>query len=146
MDRFLIVAQRLKLEGLLTDPDADLVEEENIQGNEPLKDNVREDVTRYETKIKPNPSERHGKLIAKVGTDINPNNIAEVDEQVEQSIVKNWDGTYSCNICGKIMKHKSDMKRHIETHLEGLSFNCPMCEKTFRSRLSLAMHKTRSHK
>ena len=63
----------------------------------------------------------------------------ELDKHFEQNIIRNTDKTFSCKICnksaGKMIGH---MKNHIETHLEGLSFNCPMCEKTFRSRNSLA--------
>ena len=150
LDRFLNVAQRLKLEGLLTDPDAEQEEEVNVGGSEPFKIKEihrREDATRYETNIKLNPSERHEQIIAKVSTDVNPENISEVNEQIEQNIVKNVDGTYSCQVCGKNSgKWKTHIKNHIETHLEGLCFNCPMCEKTFRSRHSLAMHKHRDHK
>ena len=148
LDRFLIVAQRLKLEGLLTDPGADLEEEENIQENEPIqvKDNhIREDIIRYDTKIKPNPSERHEQIIVKVYTDINPDNISVVDEQVVKNIVRNLDGTYSCTVCGKNKNHKNDMRKHIETHIEGLRFNCPMCEKMLRSRYSLANHSYTFH-
>ena len=149
LDRFLNVAQRLKLEGLLTDPDAEQEEEANVGGNEPFdrKETYnRENVTRYETKMKPNPYERHEKIIAKVSTDMNPENLSEINEQIEQNIIKNLDGTYSCQICGKNSgKGKTHIKNHIETHLEGLCFNCPMCEKTFRSRHSLTMHKRRNH-
>ena len=150
LDRFLNVAQRLKLEGLLTDPDAEQEEEVNVGGSEPFKYKetyTREDASRYETKITPNPSERHEQIIAKVNTDVNLENISEVNERIEQNIVKNLDGTYSCQICGKNSgKWKTHIKNHIETHLEGLCFNCPMCEKTFRSRPSLAMHKHKNHK
>ena len=145
LDRFLSIAQRLKLEGLLTVPKADPEGEEDIQGNEPRKiedNHIREEITRYETAIKPNPSKRHEKIISKISTEINPDNISEVEEHVEQNIIRNLDGTYSCKICGKSSGKKiSNMKNHIETHLEGLSFDCPMCEKTFRSRNSLAHHK-----
>ena len=148
LDRFLKVAQRFKMEGLLTDLNADAEEEENIQRNEYIKEETRYEQTTLKT-------EKHKALIeeifANVSTDINPDNIIEVDEQIELNIVRNLDGTYSCKICGKNsgsnkknMKH--NLKNHIETHLEGLCFNCPKCEKTFRSRGALAKHKSRFHK
>ena len=149
LDRFLNVAQRLKLQGLLTDPEA-VPEEEETAGNEqPRKKEayIEENVTKYDTKINSLAFERHDKVIEKVTTDINPENINEIDEQIEQSIIRNLDGTYSCKICGRSSGKKiSHMKNHIETHLEGLCFKCPMCEKTFRSRNSLFMHKHRNHK
>ena len=63
IDRFLNVAQRLKLEGLLTYSDAKQEEEEG--GNESFErkeKHNRENVTGYETKINSNPSERHEKI------------------------------------------------------------------------------------
>ena len=147
LDRFLNVAQRLKLEGLIADPNADQKEEINVKVTEPLnykETKVQVNFTNRSsrTKIKP---ETHEEVIAKVDTDISQD--LEVDEQIEQNIIKNIDGIYSCQICGKNSGKKiSHIKNHIETHLEGLSFNCPMCEKTFRSRHALACHKSRDHK
>ena len=78
---------------------------------------------------------------------MNPENLSEVNEQIEQNFSKNLDGTFSCQICGKNSgKWLTHIKNHVETHLEGLSFNCPMCEKTFRSRNALSIHKHRHHK
>ena len=143
LHKFLNVAQRLKLE-----VDAEQEVEVNVGGNESFERKEihnREIFSRYETKLKPNP-ERHEKIIAKNSTDMNPENLTEVNEQIIQNIVKNSDGTYSCKICGKNSgKQMGHMKNHVETHLEGLCYNCPMCERTFRSRPSLIMHKRRNH-
>ena len=147
LDRFINVAQRFKLEGLISDPDAVQEEEVNFKKSEHFdnKETNFQDDLGYRTKTKP---EGHERLITKVSTDIYPANISEVDEQIEQNIVKNLDGSYSCKICGKTSgkNHKDNVKNHIETHLEGLSFNCTVCEKTFRSRGSLAKHKLRNHR
>ena len=45
------------------------------------------------------------------------------------------DGEYKwkCTVCGKMTKGKAqDMRRHIETHIEGLSFPCSQCDKVCR--------------
>ena len=146
LDRFLNVAQRLRLEGL-QQSDSDAGQEDEV----PFKngDILKQEFIREKTKPKPpHPVNGYGKEIAKVRTDIYPaDNITEVDEQIEQNIVRNSDGSLSCNICGKNSgKRLSNMKTHIETHFEGLSFNCPMCEKTCRSRHALASHKTAYHR
>ena len=146
LDRFLNVAQRFKLEGLITDPDdgADQEEELNVKTTEHLNNKETNVQDGYRTKTKP---EGHEKVIQKVTTDINPANISVVDEKIEQNLSKNLDGTYSCKICGKNSgRIISNCKHHIETHLEGLSFNCPMCEKTFRSRNSLSNHNSLKHR
>ena len=69
---------------------------------------------------------------------------AAVDELVE----KTGEG-WRCKQCGKISKSNtgsSDIRRHAEIHIEGLSFNCHHCEKTFRSRDLLKAHRYRHHK
>ena len=147
LDRFLNVAQRFKLEGLITDPDADQ-KEVNVKETEHFNNIFNNKETNFQDVYRPNTkSEGHERVIAKTSTDINPENITEVDEQIKQNIIKNSDGTYFCQICGKNSgRHINNCRNHIETHLEGLSFNCPMCEKTFRSRNSLAMHKSTKHR
>ena len=146
LDRFLNVAQRLKLEGLLTDPEADQEEEVPFNNEDAA---IQEEIKSFKAKPKPKLSEPHQqRVIAKVNTDFSPENVSKVDEQIDQNIVKNLDGTFCCKICGKTSgrNHRDHMKNHIETHLEGLCFNCPMCGKTFRSRDSLATHKSTYHK
>ena len=145
LDRFLNVAQRFRLEGLITDPDQE--EEVNVKETEHFN-NTRETNFQdgYRTKTKPEQGQE-SRVIQKVTININPANISEVDEKIEESMIKNLDGTYSCQICGKNSgKNIYNCRNHIETHLEGLSFNCPMCEKTFRSRKSLSNHKFIKHR
>ena len=150
LDRFLNVAQRLKLEGLLTEPDADQDQGEEASDKESEPFNNEEKIKGEWTRksINKNPSEPHHERVVAKAIDINPDNISEINEQIEQNIVKNVDGSYSCKVCGHNSgKITTNVRNHIETHhLEGLCFNCPMCEKTFRSRHALAMHKRRNHK
>ena len=141
LDRFLNVAQRLKIEGLLTDPDADLdqEEQESIRQTEPVNEEkiIQKPIVKSEPQLE--------KLIARIDVDINADYNSEVNEQIGQYVVKNSDGTYSCQFCGKNSVTAQQTRNHVETHIEGLSFKCPMCEKTFRTRPSLGMHKKRSH-
>ena len=96
---------------------------------------------------KPNINDRHEEVIAKVSIDPTAENISKLNEQIEQNIIRNTDNTFSCQFCGKNSgKVRSYIRNHIESHLVGLSFNCPMCEKTFRTRSSLANHKYLKHR
>ena len=62
------------------------------------------------------------------------------------------DGKIKCLICGKIgIRNKSGsekqaMRSHLETHLEGILYQCSFCEKTYRSRNACYVHKSRKHK
>ena len=66
---------------------------------------------------------------------------SESFEHMEKS-----NGTFSCKLCGESAGHRGQMRNHIETHLEGLSFNCQHCGNIFRSRNTLAKHIHYQHK
>ena len=55
--------------------------------------------------------------------------------KLEMMMEKIHDGEYKwkCTVCGKTTKGKArDMRRHIETHIGGLSFSCSQCQKVCR--------------
>ena len=84
---------------------------------------------------------------AVVSLDLDTSNIQQIDQKLEENIQRDEDGTFSCKLCGKAgVKLSRNMKNHIETHLEGLSFPCQHCGKTFRSRNNLNIHKFRHHR
>ena len=70
----------------------------------------------------------------------------EIDEKLSEYIVKGEGGVYTCEYCGKTARDSFNMRRHVETHMEGLSFPCQSCDKIFRSRHSLATHKSKYHR
>ena len=142
LDGFLNVAQRLKIEGLMSDPDDDQKEEEvNVETKQFKTENVKsQKMPSYHQTEGPEKS-----VIAKLNTQ-NPENLSEVLQQIDENIIRNADHTWGCKVCNRSFKKKDHLKQHIETHLEGVSYDCPMCEKTFRSTNSLNVHKVRFHK
>ena len=56
---------------------------------------------------------------------------SETDDRVNEILTKEA-GIIKCQACGKTGNHSSTMKRHAETHLEGLSYSCQTCGKMFR--------------
>ena len=73
--------------------------------------------------------------------DGNVSSVAEIDQKFEELIEKEAGGPFRCTVCEKKIKDKRDMKRHLETHLSGLSYDCPICGKNFRSSDALRHHK-----
>ena len=78
--------------------------------------------------------------------------LKEIDQRcismMEKTSGKNARGypLYQCKVCGKY-EINGAIKSHIEAnHLEGVSIPCNFCEKTFRSRNSLAKHNNDKHK
>ena len=70
---------------------------------------------------------------------------AELDKQIEDILVKT-DGVWTCKACGKSANHKSKLKQHVETHIDGFSHPCGICGKSYRSRNVLRMHLSRDHR
>ena len=141
LDRFLNVAQRLKIEGLMTDPnDIKGKEVKNLQTEHlGLENTAQQIIPTYQEEPEQN-------VIEKVNTTINSDNSSELNERIQENIVRNIDNTWGCKVCSRCFARRVTLILHIETHLEGLSFDCPLCEKTFRSRNQLAIHKYRNHK
>ena len=163
LDRFLVVAQRLKLEGL-TSQDDEQKNKINDAGEDTkinLKNNFERGKQRETTQIKnikseTPKSERRRQSVSSsvvVAGSFSDLNTEEIDQKIEQCLVKAEDGTYSCGVCGKAGNlnlkpgnQKQNMRKHIETHLDGLSFPCQSCGKKFSSRNSLTSHKAKYHR
>ena len=164
LDRFLVIAQRLKLEGLTKSND---FEEDEGTENEKLKNEniVEEEVNYIENETTENHSstterykrgtsrDRSESLVKTIAALASNDDLNEINEKVNQYMEESSDGGYRCNVCGKTSRtnlipalQKHNMMKHIETHIDGLTFNCPICQKTFRSRNSLSSHKSQNHK
>ena len=147
LDRFLTVAQRLRLQGLLS----------NNTNNEHEKDTYKEEcqeikneevptersITVKERPIVRDPTKNKDTIVA---VSIDQENCENVNEKLGEHMEKCEDGSYRCKLCGKTCGLMWTMRYHIETHINGLSFSCPICQKSFRSRNSLSSHKSQYHK
>ena len=91
---------------------------------------------------------------ATVATINNSSDLQELDTQIKSMMVKTQNTLpnssqkaymYVCQVCGKESSYRN-IKDHIEAHhLEGVSLPCNLCDKTFRSRNALRMHKSKNH-
>ena len=84
----------------------------------------------------------------KVIVPISTEDFSDIENTVNQYIERGTDGIRRCTLCGKPEKNGvlKNLKNHIETHIEGLSFPCQLCGKTFRSRNAYNKHKHYVHK
>ena len=151
LDSFLNVAQLLKIEGLIggnkdshevkTDEyikeNFELSQTQEESSGETVPLNV-EDNDKYVAPRKRLP--RSDKSVAVVSSASNLEAKAAVDDLVEKT-----ENGYMCKACGKTTK-TLDIRRHVEIHIEGLSFDCQFCEKSFRSRNVLNTHKSTQHR
>ena len=141
LDRFLNIAERLKLEGLMSEKnDAAAYTEAIIDAKEVFndtKDLVLEDEVKF----------RNGKEENKIA--INSEEypcIAELDAKILEHIEKDVGGRWICKICAKSLRFKTHAKEHVEIHFDGLQFPCLDCGTLSRSRRGLRDHISSKHK
>ena len=153
LDRFLEVAQRLELEGLTGNDDHkerkmnETLEEDVVQIDNDLftetgifkKENeVRKPRKVYQPEAQP---------IIVNANNSSVTNTEEIDEKIGEYVIRGEDGIYSYGYCGKVgMRDRANAKKHVEIHIEGLSYPCHSCDKTFRSRHALSCHKSKYHR
>ena len=70
---------------------------------------------------------------------------SEIQSKIDEILTKT-DGVITCTACGKSGTHPGNMKRHVQTHIEGLSYTCNICNKSFRSKNSFQNHNGIYHK
>jgi len=164
LDRFLSVAQRLKLEGLMGNDDtehnqeqevsAEAFEEEGYAKKEHIDtDNVGVvSASSFISTPRNNHKSKEVASVNKIVVPVSSEDSSEIRKTLQQYMETDAGGNFRCTICGKesVGSHRGSAKRnlenHIETHLEGLSYPCQLCGKTFRNRESRRIHLHRSHK
>ena len=72
-------------------------------------------------------------------------NPADINEKIKE-LTEKVDGGFLCKSCGKITRDLRNHRRHVETHINGLSFPCEFCDKVFRYSNSRNIHIHKHHK
>ena len=70
-----------------------------------------------------------------------------LNEEVD-SLIEKQDGRWTCKVCGKTPARNthSEIARHVEVHIEGVSHKCNQCETVARSSHALESHVYKFHK
>ena len=139
LDSFLESAQKLEVEGLLGGHEDNETKDESTidinndnfhQDQAEDKQIVNMDKTITARRQQPRPP-RHVTDISTTKFDVSSITSEEIVKKKEELIEKR-DGILMCLACEYTCTHKGQMKRHVETHLEGLSYSCTLCNKEFR--------------
>ena len=156
LDRFLDIATKLKLEGLQS---TERNEDDGFK-HESVIDDVAEsevydaDFIDFESRCQLE-GKKQKQRRGKISQSIKPYELAvncetkesqnmEIEAKFQEVVVK--DGhTFMCTICQKQIVNKKDMRRHVETHMTGLKYDCQQCGKSFRYSTSLIRHKKKCH-
>ena len=156
--QFMEVAQRFKLEGL-TDidepkvtyrsyqtilepkvmPDEFSENKDSLSINRELSEEV------VESKNSAYGTSHKNSQVSAINSD-SFTSLDELKEIVKEEITKDEDGMWRCKRCPKVSRMKSHITDHVETHLEGISFPCNLCDKSYKMRDTLRSHVKRKHK
>ena len=154
LDRFLAVAQRFRMEGLMRDksePEEADYHESTYPANERQRNQSQEFIQPFKTIRKemedcPPTKDLATMAMEKVTLPISAEDVNDINN-INEHLERCDDGKFRCNLCGKTAARRGQIRDHIEgVHLEGISIPCPLCQKTFGSRQLLRCHKYRFHK
>ena len=70
---------------------------------------------------------------------------ADFENQILNQFAQTDEGCFQCLKCGKIATRRQDIMNHVETHL-GFTHECLHCGKHFKTRNSLKVHTSNTHK
>jgi len=73
------------------------------------------------------------------GGKIQINTNSDLDLQILEMIEKS-DGVWKCKVCGRTAIKSTHIKDHAESHIEGISHACHICNNSFSTRNSLRNH------
>ena len=157
--RFLQIAQRLKLQGLLEttanecqtanldvkyevfgDQNAGAIET-SLPG-ETLRENLDVNSVTFadqNTEVMQNTINNYQGNKIDAGF-FNVKTIEELDQKIQSYYVKIDGKGFQCIICKYCSNKRFNMKEHIDTHLEGLSIPCHTCGRSFKSRKQKRNH------
>jgi hypothetical protein len=66
-------------------------------------------------------------------------------DTIEAYLMRNSDGSYSCNGCGYSSTNKTDVSRHVESHHMALQYPCKVCDQVLKTRRCLTNHMRSRH-
>ena len=137
----------LKTETVIT---ADMIKQVQIKANQ-KKDNLKTDIVYVEldeddSQNKLEVSDFSKPELKPYGDKFYFTDVKEADIKILELTGRAQSGAFQCNICNYISSQKSCVMKHIENrHIEGLSFYCEFCDKTFKNRNQLGNHRSRFH-
>ena len=164
LETFLKIAKRFKLEGLCEEDTSKTIRENvgefcevTLGKSDSLPTPPSEETNEEEPESKDDISVNQESRLEKT-RNMKGKDDKELDEMINQFIERRLDdksrcqtksgsrGQYVCKLCGKTSTLSRNLKNHIETHMEGLEFQCKMCEKKCKTRAMLYMHVTKYHR
>ena len=138
LDDFLLASSKLKISGLTGNENNEEYEDEKDVLQDTLNETQEKEYLVQKPSMQPRRERPH--IVAKSSNSEGDTSIEELNLLLAEKMEK-IDGIYTCKVCQKTSKDKTNLGKHIESHLEGLCFSCNECSQQFRSRMALRHHK-----
>ena len=144
LDRFLKIAQKLQLHGLLEQDEAPIqtkyedcnaVDENDCDSKKKFGLISQGDTNLVTQKNNSTPIVLSDEI----------HSIDELDAKIEQNITFVNSGMRCCKLCPYQSKNLSHTKEHVEIHFQ-LQFPCQKCNKIFKTRTTVRSHNNKIHK
>ena len=151
LDSFLESAQKLEIEGLMGQEG--IAEDQETSNENKLEQEEKIVYSTAETKqiVRMNDNATTRRQYQRPST----SDVANVDvtsmtpEQIEEKMKELYqkiDGVWTCTACDyATTTNSSNIRMHVERHIDGLSYSCNLCQQDFRSRAILNRHKYTVH-
>ena len=163
LEDFLESARKLEIEGLFsldedethsdqqknTDPFEDFEQEPQTPSSlEDEQDREPEDIkNEIKQECKTPTTTRKGRGPNKDSAVFNASSMTEEELKVKRKeLYQKVDEAWKCLACDYSTKDSSNIKKHIDKHIEGLSYKCTVCSKEFKTRDSRISHMKKGHK
>ena len=153
LESFLKTAQKLEIQGLaLTASEEKLYVGQDTKREEEPKNHEKdkEPVKQLEKLNKTPQYTKQRQQFKAPSNDISKVGVGSMSsEEIEAKIKELYekvDGVWRCLACEYNEPKPNNIRRHVELHIEGLSYTCPLCNMNFRSKTILNNHKARAHK
>ena len=149
LNSFLDIAQRLKIEGLQSNG-------ESLDGGSSNQESYKDKKSEADIDVKdilidvdekvPKKSQNMTRRLTqnKIVPAVQSMSSWEVDDRI-QELIERREGLLYCQVCDYKTNKLSNVKEHVEIHIEGLCYTCQFCDKTFRSKNSYRVHIKRNH-
>jgi len=153
VNRFIKTAQELKISGLIEDIDESTCSAEEKSSE---KISVVEKLTEKISVAKKAPKKESDENVIEEPDDYLFDNdsvkslgVTSLQKEILSRMEKvtNDDGfMWKCKECGYKVKAKTKLGFHVETHLEGFTHTCELCDKVHKTRIALKTHINLKHK
>ena len=144
LDGFLETAKKLNITGLIGDevePTFSGMKNQHFETKPDIGHQDQDAVLQSQNVQKAEGSNSKSRIVERIEIQ----DPADINERIKE-LTEKVDGGFLCKSCGKISREIRNHRRHVETHIEGLSYPCQFCDKMFRSSNSRNKHIHYNHK